>query len=198
MLLDPRFVIISSIVDLSGTLAYAWDTFKGRTQPNRVSWLLWTIVPFITFFAQLSIGVGWPIVLTFAIAIGPAAVVLGSFLNKQAYWRITKFDLWCGILSVLAIILWLVTKTGLIAIILSIAADFLAGIPTIIKAYHHPDTESANAYLAGIFSGSTTLLTIQNWNFSNYGFPLYILAFCSMIVILIKFPKLRFTMVAST
>jgi hypothetical protein len=190
-MLDPRLVILAAVIEISGALTYAADTFQGRTQPNRVTWLLWTVVPFIGLAAQISEGVGWPALLTLAIGLGPATVLLASFLNKKAYWRVTRFDIICGILSVLAVVLWLITKTGLVAIALSITADLLASLPTILKAYRHPHTESANAYLAGIIGPALTLLTITQWDFANYGFSLYVLIDCTIIYLLVKFPSWR-------
>ncbi|HVQ44054.1 MAG TPA: hypothetical protein VMT30_03750 [Candidatus Saccharimonadia bacterium] len=190
-MLDPRFVILASIIDLFGTAAYALDTLRGRTQPNRVSWLLWTVIPFITFAAQLSEHVGWSALFTLVVAVGPGAVLIASFLDRKAYWKITQFDIVCGLLSVLAIILWLITQTGLIAILLSLAADFLAGIPTLVKSYREPHTESSSAYFAGIFSSGLTLLTIHTWNFATYSFPVYILIFCLVLFTLVQFPRFR-------
>ncbi len=192
-MLNPKFAIIAAIVDLLGMLGYARDTFKGVTQPNRVSWLLWTIAPSISFAAQIQSGVRWSALLTFVAALGPFIILIVSFRDKQAYWKISRFDWACGALSALAIILWIVTRTGMVALILSILADFLASVPTIFKAYKAPHTESSNAFLFGIFGSLLTLPTIQTWNFASLGFPLYLLVDCLIIFLLVKFPKLRFT-----
>lgn len=190
-MLDPRFVFLAAVIDFAGVSVYAFDTLRGHTKPNRVTWFLWALVPLITFFAQLSEGVGLSAVLTFTVALGPLLILLASFLNKQSYWKVTKFDLACGAISVLALTLWAITKDGLAGIILSLVADFMAGLPTIIKAFRYPETEYANAYLAGIFSSGLTILTIHFWNLSTVAFPAYLLVMCVMFFTLIKFPKFR-------
>jgi hypothetical protein len=196
-MLDPKFAFLAAIIDFFGISSYAIDTLKGKTKPNRITWFLWALAPLIAFSAQLSEGVGPQVALTFVAGFGPATVFLASFKDRHAYWRITRFDLICGVLSVGALVLWLVTKNGTLAIIFSILADTLAATPTVIKAYHHPETESYPAFLIGVITAIITLLTIKTWNFATYGFPAYLLVCCLVIFILIKFPKLRVTQSAS-
>ncbi len=186
-MLDPRFIYISVMLNLVGSIGYARDTVKGKTKPNRVTWLLWALAPMIAFFASLSEGVGLPALMTFMFGFGPLIIFLASFVNKKAYWNITKLDILCGSIAVLALILWLITGTGNIAITFSILADLIAGIPTLIKAYKFPDTESTNVYRNGALSAIITLLIIDNWTYAAYGFPIYILIICTVLYIFIKF-----------
>lgn len=191
-MIDPQFVYLAAAITFVGILIYAIDTFKGKTRPNRVTWILWTIVPFITFFAQLNEHVGLSAVYALSYAIGPLCVVIASFANKKAYWQLTIFDYLCGGISLLAIILWAITGDGMVAIIFSILADFAAGLPTLRKAFFDPESENISAYLAGVFSATITLLTIQSWTVATYLFPLYILVDSALLCLTIKvFSKLN-------
>lgn len=185
-MLDARFVYAAAAVTFIGILVYAIDTFKGRTKPNRVTWVLWTAIPLITFLAQLSKDVGLSAVFTLAYALGPLIVVIASLTNKNAYWKLTTFDYICGAISVLAVILWLITGNGTTAIILSIAADFAAGLPTLRKSYVDPTSENVSAYIVGIISGGITLLSLQTWHLASVIFPLYIVLDSALIFLTIK------------
>jgi hypothetical protein len=90
-------------------------------------------------------------------------------------------------LSFLGLGLWYITKEGNIAILFSILADGFAAVPTIIKSYYHPETETSKVYLLAAFNAAVTLLTIKVWSFAHYSFPLYILILCVLLFILIKF-----------
>lgn len=186
-MIDERFVLIGLLLNLVGSATYAWSTFKGRTKPNRVTWFLWALAPLIAFAAQLHEGVGLQIWMTFMVGFGPALVFIVSFLNKKAYWQITRLDIVCGVLSVIALILWGLTGDGNIAIALSIGADSLAAIPTVIKAYREPETEHSDVFRNGAISAIITLLTIKTWTFANFGFALYILLICVVLYALIRF-----------
>ena len=190
-MLSDKFTILSGLLTVYGGGIYAWDTLKSRNRPNRVTWFMWTLAPMIGFAAQLSQGVGWQSILTFSIGFGPALVLTASFLNRKAYWKLTKFDLLCGSISLAALILWILTGKGLVAIILSTVADFFAAMPTIKKSYQEPDSESGWPYLMGSVAAIITLLTIEVWTFSNAAFAVYVLFTDTLIGTLVLLPNLR-------
>jgi len=186
-MIDEKFVLVGAVLNLMGSTTYAWNTLKGRTKPNRVTWFLWALAPLIAFTAQINEGVGLQALMTFMVGFGPLMIFIASFLNKKASWQITKLDITCGVLSVFALVLWAITGNGTIAIVFSILADLLAGIPTLIKSYKAPETEHSDAFRNGALSAAITLLTIQTWTFVNYGFALYILLICITLYALIRF-----------
>ncbi|MDB5178261.1 MAG: hypothetical protein JWN01_204 [Patescibacteria group bacterium] len=191
-MLNDKFVILSGVLTVAGAAGYAYETLKGRNQPNRVTWAMWALAPMIGFFAQLSQGVGLQSILTFSMGFGPLLVLAASFANRKAYWRLTKFDLLCGSISLVALALWVLTGKGLVAIVLSIAADLFAAIPTIKKSYQDPESESGFPFLVGAVAGIITLLTINVWTVSNSAFGVYVLLTDSLIAGLVLFPGLRF------
>ena len=171
----------------AGAFAYLWDTIKGKVKPNRVSFLLWAVAPMIAFAAQIKQGVGLESLMTFSTGFLPLLTLIASFTNKSAEWKLTKFDLACGFLSVVGLILWLITKVGNVAIFFSIVADGLAALPTMIKAYKYPETEIALPWLATCIGVTLTLLTLQEWTFANSGFIIYIFIVDLIIFIFVQF-----------
>ncbi|HSX53275.1 MAG TPA: hypothetical protein VLF90_02820 [Patescibacteria group bacterium] len=193
-MLDPKFILVGAAINLMGSLKYVIDTLRGKASPNRVSWILWAIAPLIAFAAEIGQGVGLQALMTFMVGFGPLMVVIASFVSKKAVWKLTKFDFVCGGLSVLGLILWLITRQGNIAILFSIIADGLASAPTVLKSYRKPKSESPYVFMGGAISAGITLLTIDNWTFAQYAFPLYIFLICSLMASLIYFevgPRLR-------
>jgi len=187
IMLNSNFVIIGTLISAAGSVAYLIDTIRGRVKPNRVSFLLWAIAPFIAFSAQIKQGVGLESLMTFSTGFLPLIIVITSFVNKEAEWKLTKFDLTCGLLSIVGLILWLITKVGNVAIFFSIVADGLAAVPTVVKAYKYPETELAWPWLATSFGVILTLLTLTNITFANSGFIIYILIVDTLIFLLVQF-----------
>lgn len=186
-MIDEKFVIVGAVLNLIGSLSYLKDTIKGKTRPNRVSWFLWAAAPLIAFSAELNHGVGLPALMTFMVGFGPLLIFLGSFVNRKSSWKLTRLDMVCGALSVVGLILWQITGSGNLAILFSILADGLAGIPTIVKSWKEPESENWHVFFFGTVSAAITLLAINTWDFAHYGFPLYIFAICALLVVLIKF-----------
>ncbi len=186
-MLHPNFVILGTLIGSAGSFAYVWGTIKGKIKPNRVSFLLWSIAPMIAFAAQIQQGVGLESLMTFSTGFLPFLTFLASFTNKNAEWKLTKFDLACGALSVAGLVLWLITRVGNIAIIFSIVADGLAALPTLVKAYKSPETEIAWPWLAPCIGVVLTLLTLKEWTFANSGFIIYIFILDLMIYGCVQF-----------
>ncbi len=192
-MINDNFIYLGILLFSLGNLSYIFDTLSGKIKPNRVTYFFWAIAPLITFASQIKQGVGIQSLLALVVGFWPLLGFLASFVNKKAEWKLTKFDIICGILSFTGLILWLLTKIANLAIIFSIAADVMAAIPTIRKSFLYPKTESFWPYLSGAVYGVITLLTIKNWSFQYYAFPLYIIIVFSVLSCLIIFDfKIRF------
>jgi hypothetical protein len=170
----PYLVFLGAAVQLVGIWSYIKDTVRGDAKPNRVSWLLWSIAPLIGTAAAISDGVTWAILPVFMSGFGPFLVFIASFVNKNSYWKLEKFDYWCGALSLLALLLWWITKIPEVAILFAILSDGLAAIPTLVKSWKYPETENAGPFTAGLFNSLTSFAAVKMWNFSSIAFPIYL------------------------
>ena len=159
-MIDEKFVFVAVAFILFGDFTYLIYTIKGKVKPNRVTWFLWALAPLVAFAAQFKQGVGLLSLTTFAFGGLPLLIFFDSFLNKKAYWKLTKFDLICGALAIVGLVLWKVTQVGNWAIFFAIASDGLAAV---------------------------TLFTIKQWDFAHYAFPMYIFSVGFILFLLIRF-----------
>ena len=191
-MIPENFAYLTILFSLWGGYLYIKGTIKGTTKPNRVSWIFWTIAPFIGVYISYKSGVSLPLLIsTFMAGFIPLLVVIASFFNKNAYWKTTSFDIACGVLSFVAIIIWVTTKDPIMSLSFAILADLLAGVPTIIKSFKHSDSENIFPYSAGIINTLITLMIIENFSFENTSFPFYIMIINILIIIGIKKDKIR-------
>ena len=135
---------------------------------------MWSIAPFLATAAAISDGVGLAVIPVFMSGFSPFLILTTSFFYKRAYWKHTSFDYLCGVLSGLALTLWYITSNPDIAIVFAIVSDALAAVPTLIKAWRNPKTESVWPYLIGIFSPISGLVVAVTWGFSELAFPVYL------------------------
>lgn len=172
-MLAQLLVISGIVINGIGTLNYVIGTLQGKIKPNKVTFFVWSIAPFVAFLAQISQGVGIQALMTLSVSVFPLSVFAASFFDKKAYWQLNKRDLLCGLLSLVGLLLWYLTKVGNVAILFSLLSEGLATLPTLIKAYYHPHTERAWPWLASTASGILTLVTITTWDFAHFAFPLF-------------------------
>jgi uncharacterized membrane protein HdeD (DUF308 family) len=175
-------VLVAAAASLVAASVYIRSMFKGQTKPNKVTWFMWSIAPFIATAAALSNGVGWAVIPVFMSGFCPFLVFTASFFNKKAYWKPSSFDYICGSLSGLALVLWFITNDANLAIIFAIVSDALAAVPTLTKAWHNPETESAWPFIIGVFSPLTSFLAATTWAFSELAFPTYLIVINILLV----------------
>jgi hypothetical protein len=186
-MIPEYFAYFCILFGIIGSYYYTKDTIYGKTRPNKVSWIFWTIAPFVGSYIGYKSGVSTPLLIsTFMAGFCPLLIVIASFFNKNSYWKITKFDILCGILSFIAIIIWITTKNAMLSLIFAIFADLFAGIPTIIKSWKHSETEIITPYSLGILNQIITFLIITNFSFENYAFPFYLILINLTIILGIK------------
>ena len=146
-MINVHFVYLGAALGAVGSLVYVRDTLRGTTQPNRVTWLLWAFAPLLAFAVELHSGVGLRTLTTFIVGFMPLLVFIASFHNAAAVWKIRRVDYLCGAMSLAGTAAWLATRNDVVAIIAAIAADFLAGIPTMVKSWSNPETETVMSYI---------------------------------------------------
>jgi hypothetical protein len=182
-------VILSALISLAGASAYIRDTITGKTQPNRVTWSLWAIAPLIGTAATVASGAEpWAVVRVFLAGFMPLLVLLASFINRQSYWRLNRFDLGCGALSVAALIVWGAADSPRLAILLAAAGDGFAAIPTLTKAWRFPETETRAMFIGSFLSSILVIPSISAWNIENAAFTIY-LALASALMLFALYRK---------
>jgi hypothetical protein len=192
--ISVNWVYVGAAIAALGTSVYLRDTLRGTTKPNRVTWLLWAVAPLLAAAVEFDEGVGLRALPTFVIGFMPLLVFIGSFHNPASVWKVRRFDYACGVMSVVGTVVWLVTRNGVLAISAAIAADFLAGVPTLTKSWTYPETETVYTYVGAVVSMAIVLLTIDHWTFDVAAFPIFIVCVASVEVVLVGFepgPRLR-------
>jgi len=175
-------VLLGAMAQLFGVAFYIKDMILGKTKPNRVTWLMWAIAPLIGAAAAFSNGVTWAVVPVFMAGFGPLLVLIFSFFSPKSYWKLEIFDYLCGFFSFFALALWVITKDPVIAIVFAILSDGVAAVPTLIKSWNHPETESGILYLISFLGIFTGFLAVKSWVFSEYGFLVYLVIVNTLIV----------------
>lgn len=184
-------VVLSIIISVAGAYAYIRDTLKGKTKPNRVTWGMWALASLTGTAAALSAGADiWATTRIFLGGFLPLMVFLASFINPKSYWKLTWFDFLCGAFSVLALIVWLTINSPRMAVLLAVAGDIFATLPTVRKAWTNPETETGFAYITGFLSVLLIIPSIPNWNIENSAFQVYFLTANALLLLLVYRKKL--------
>jgi hypothetical protein len=189
-MLPENIIYITILISLVGYFFYLKGIISGNTKPNLVSWFIWSLAPFIGVFFQIKAGAGLSVLPIFLSGLNSLLVIIVCVLIKNAYWKVNTFDVICGVISLIALVLYIITHNLSISIIFAITSDALAYIPTIIKSWKFPSTETGLMYITGIISNIIGLLIIKIWIFPIYAFSFSIIIFNSLVLMSIYRKKL--------
>jgi hypothetical protein len=183
-MLPEYCAVVGAIIGSLGGFYYLYETIVGKTQPNRITWLLWGIFPMVIFVAQRAQGVEGISWVSFLAGFMPLLIVAASFLNKKAYWKSEPRDYYLMAAAIVGIILWAITDNPNLALLFSLLADALAGMPTLIKSYRHPHSESWIAYAISTAGFGIGLLSVQSYDLENTAFVAYVFVLNGALAVL--------------
>lgn len=171
VVIDPRFVYLAVVLSAFGAYGYVRDTLRGTTAPNRVSWSLWALEGVLGFVVEIQQRVGLASLMTLMLGLVPFAVVVASFRNRHAVWRLGPFDLACGVISLAGLVSWALVHEPTVALVSFVAADQTAALPTLRKSWIAPETETPRVFALGTVNCVITLLTLKALTTAGVLFP---------------------------
>ena len=189
-MISEKFIFIGVFLQFIGQVSYLLSINRGHAKPNLASWVPWMLAPFIGVFFQLKAGAGLSVLPIFMAGFGPFLVIIFSILNKNAYWKLTKLDIYCGSFALLGLVFYIFTHNLGISIVFAILSDNLAAIPTIIKSWKFPETENATLFFFAMVSNIIGLLVIKDWSFTVGAFGVLVVIQCVVILFCIYRQKI--------
>lgn len=180
---------VAACIMLFCTVPYIVDIVKGKTKPNIVTWLTWSILIGIgaaALFAAHQTNAALLLVGDFTATF--AVVIFGLWHGTAA---LDKIDTFCQIGAVVGLILWFVFDSPLIAIAATITIDFIGTVPTLRHSWNFPDEETPVTFLLGVVATILTLLSLKSYSFSAWIYPAYLLFSNALLFITISHGKAK-------
>lgn len=181
----PFFGVVSSLFILVGAIPYIKDIFKKQVHPHVLSWLGWGLITGLGAAAMYADGSTWMAVIVFANTIACLSIAFFAAVRKVGVWETSGFDWFFFFMGLLGVVLWQTLDMPILALICAMVADFAFGIPTIIKTYLNPETETLFVWVAATLSGFFSLFAIQTIAFHEIAYPVYLLFFDSTVLLLV-------------
>lgn len=151
-------------------LPYIRSIHTGRTKPNVISWLTWTLATLVVCLAQLAGDGGagaWPIGIAGIFTAYIAILALAR--NRNA--AITNTD-WAFLsVAFIALPCWLLTSNALAAVLLITGVELAAFGPTFRSAYAQPHQERVNFYLLGAIRNGLAVAALEHYSWTTALFP---------------------------
>ena len=163
--------IIAGCISFFAFVPYIVSIVKGKTIPNRATWLIWSWVGILLLFSYKASGATDTLWVAISYTIAPIIISFLSFKYGVGGWN--KFDLFCISGSVISTLLWFITGSPTLALILFLIIDFFGSLPTIKKSYFYPEQENKLAWLLMVIANFLNIFAAEEIRFSIIVYPLY-------------------------
>lgn len=176
--------IIAGVLAIGGYIPYIISILRGKTQPNRATWFIWTIIGGLLAFSYIAEGDQNSIWLPLGYFLGPFITAILSLKYGYATW--TRLDTYCIVAAVISIIPWALSDNAIATLIINVIIDITGAIPTVVKTYREPHTEDLTAWMFFFVANTLQLFAISMWNLAAlYPIYLFVLAL-TMVTFIIR------------
>lgn len=181
--------IISAIINIIGYFPYIKDILKGKVKPHRITWGIWTLLTSIIAVNQVLNKGGY----SSLFFISTSFLVLTTFILsiKYGHGGAAKLDMFCLISAFILFIYWATIQDTRISTLIAVNIDLIAIIPTLIKTFKLPNTESYTQWTFAGIAGLFSLLAVPKLDWVLLIYPSYIFI-ANFIVVLIKYFREKF------
>lgn len=174
--------IAAAVLSFVAGVIYVIDVFRRRVRPHRVTW--WILGVLNCAIAASYYWSGALATVWLPLEFGISFLLIGLLSIKYGDGKWQAIDGYCVAGSLVGVAAWWLTHSAPVALTLFTAVDFLALLPTILKAHRRPWTEDSRAWLIGALAACLNLLAIENWTPEISLYPLYVFLTSALIVYL--------------
>jgi len=177
--MKEQLAYASLLLSLAANIPYIYQTIKGKVKPERISWLIWTVLGATYYLSALFEG--GATFFTFGELIGPGLILLVSI--KFGVGGKSKFDKLSLLVASIALGLLFALDGVIVSLLLALLIDAIAGILTLRKLLVDPASEPRLAwFIGGVAASTLALFSLQNYSPETVLFPAYVLVFSTLIV----------------
>lgn len=164
---------ISAVLILLAGPPYIINTIRRRTQPERATWFIFSVLGLIALGSQLSLGANWSLVFTALDTLGSIATFgLSLWYGVGGF---TKLDRLALAIAAIGVLVAVIAHAPLVALSGVILADVSGTLLTVRKAYQQPETETTISWLLVGTAALFGMLAVGRLQADLLLFPAYLL-----------------------
>lgn len=180
---------IAGLLALTQLIPYLVSIFRGKTKPERATYAIWSTVNIVILLSYIASGATTTIWVAMAYTVSQLLVFGLSF--KYGVGGFNKFDIACLLLAFVGIAIWVTTSDPSLALYFCILVKFIGLLPTLVKVYYKPGTESTTAWVMCASASTLNILALTSLAPQISSLPIYALLADGAIAFFVLFPKVR-------
>jgi hypothetical protein len=172
--------VIALMLNLIGYIPYIRDIFRHIVRPHRVTWGIWTILTAIAAVNQIKNGGGY----SSLFFVSTTILVTFTFLLSLRFGLggASKLDRICLALTIGLFVYWASVHDTRFSTLIAVIIDGIAAIPTLVKTFYRPETETYPQWVLAGLGGLFTLFAVTRLDWALLVYPAYVFLMNGVIV----------------
>lgn len=166
--------IASTALQLVGYSIYNRGVWTGRIRPNLSSWIVWTGISILNTSTYFFLTGHDFVVSLLPVSITLVNVItLAGMLHRGWFQPIGRPDIAALVISGVAIVAWLVSKSPSLANVMVQAAIIVGTVPTVLGVWHNPTFERSLPWFlwSGSFVFALIVVSLRDVSWVAYASP---------------------------
>lgn len=156
------------------TLPYAIDVVRGRAVLARSTRILFLFLMVVTLIVQGREFTGWVLLLTIGEVF--SQILLFVLAIRYGVGGLKRLDVICYVAFIVSLSAYVVTEDAVLSLTLLILTDFIGFLPTLVKIWRDPASDTWLFFLVGgVGAAAASLLARGTNSYTEVVFPAYIL-----------------------
>lgn len=181
-------LVVGALLPVCSSISYIAGILRGEVQPERMTRFLLAVITALSLAALVAQGD------TSGVWLGLTSFLQSATIGVLSIWYgmggKSKLDMVCLGLCGVGLVLWLVSGESLFGLVVSVVADLVACVPSLVKTYALPHTEQALAYVLDALAGAC-ILAAGPYGWQALLLPGYLLLINAVYVAFITQPRWR-------
>ncbi len=173
MTIQALFGIAAGILALLPCPFYIRGILKGRTKPDRVTWWILALISGMIAASSWASGARDTVWFPAAYTLSFTIIALFSLKYGDGPFHLHLLDRVCLVLALVSAAVWWSLEAPLLSLIMNICTEFIALLPTMVKAYQRPWTEEKSAWVITTIGSLFNLFAITSWTLAISLYPVY-------------------------
>jgi hypothetical protein len=163
--MKETLAVIAALLSATGNIPYLRDTLRNEIQPHPYTWLMWSVVSGVSFLGQLAKGGGVGSIPAAVSEVFTIVIFVASL--RYGFRNIEKRDHYFLAAALAGLVPWALTSDPTLSIVIVVSIDVIAFIPTLRKAWRHPETERPLLYAMNVSRHILTLFALEAYNIAT-------------------------------
>ena len=172
--------LCSGLLILGSYVLYIVATIRKQTKPNRATWFMLATISVVIAATYKDVGAESTLYAAIGSAVGTVAIAILSIWYGTGGW--SKLDRFCILIASASLLIYFLSASPLLTLILSLVMDGAALVPTIQHARKTPHEEDRLAWTLTVLGDFLAVVAIDHWTFGVALYPIYMVAINGLVL----------------